>query len=324
MEAGPFLASFERMLEQVFPLTAVREIEQGGAWQAQWGELERSGYLDALVPESAGGAGLALGDLAPLLIALGRHAIPLPAGETMVARALLVASDIAVPAGPIALASGGLVVPFARVAAAVLYDDGEALKLIESRHLEIEPTCVTHDLAARIAAPEGLGRRAGDRPAGGLRPIAALLRAAGIAGAAERVLAMTVAHAGERVQFGKAIGSRQAIQQQIAVMAEQAVAAQLAVEMACASGFPPALLAAAAAKSVASVAAVQVATIAHAVHGAIGISAEHDLQLFTRALHAWRLAEGAESYWNRIVGAAALQSQSDSVEWVRRTLFGVV
>ena len=51
-------------------------------------------------------------------------------------------------------------------------------------------------------------------------------------------------------------------------------------------------------------AATRVAATAHAVYGAIGISEEHDLQLFTRRLHEWRLADGSETYWNRLLGAA--------------------
>ena len=74
-------------------------------------------------------------------------------------------------------------------------------------------------------------------------------------------------------------------------MAEDAVAARIASQLGSAGAFPPALAAAATAKSVAGKAAARIAASAHAVHGAIGISEEHDLQLFTRRLHAWRLAE---------------------------------
>ena len=132
---------------------------------------------------------------------------------------------------------------------------------------------------------------------------------------------MTAAYANERVQFGKPIARQQALQQNMAVMAEDAVAARIASQLGCASGFPPTLAAAATAKSVASRAAARVAATAHAVHGAIGISEEHDLQLFTRRLHAWRLADGSESYWNRKLGALRLASDAGSVDFVRGALF---
>jgi alkylation response protein AidB-like acyl-CoA dehydrogenase len=64
----------------------------------------------------------------------------------------------------------------------------------------------------------------------------------------------------------------------------------------------------------------QVAAIAHALHGAIGITQEFDLQIYTRRLHEWRLADGSEIYWNRVVGRALLarpgQSASDFVRTI--------
>ena len=89
-----------------------------------------------------------------------------------------------------------------------------------------------------------------------------------------------------------------------------------------ARGLPldPAL--AATAKSITSAAAARVANTAHAVHGAIGISEEHDLQLYTRRLHDWRLAWGSESYWNAVLGSARLGESAPSVDWVRGRLFG--
>jgi acyl-CoA dehydrogenase len=309
------------MLEQVFPPSAVRAIESGGDWAQSWDRIEHSGYLDALVPESAGGAALSMAEIGPLLVALGWNAVPLPVAETIAARALLARAGQAVPAGPIALSTGGGAVPFAQVAEMILHDDGHDLRLFEIREVRIEPTGVPGDLSGLAELPEGGGLSEGSRPAGGLRPLAALLRVGGIAGAANRVLTMTAAYAKDRVQFGKPIGNRQAVQQQIAVMAEQTVAARLTFELACSHGFPPPPLAAAAAKSVASAAAVQVANIAHAVHGAIGISAEHDLQLFTRALHAWRLADGGEAYWNTIIGRACLSAEVGALDWVRAVLF---
>jgi alkylation response protein AidB-like acyl-CoA dehydrogenase len=145
-----------------------------------------------------------------------------------------------------------------------------------------------------------------------------IVRATAIAGAANRLLDMTVAYANERVQFGKPIGRQQALQQQLAVMAEHVIAARMAAEIVCAAGFPASLFRVAVAKTVTSQAAVPIATIAHAVHGAIGISEEYDLQLFTRRLHEWRLADGSEAYWSRLLGGARIESDTDtSITFVR-------
>lgn len=247
MEASEFLAPFERMLADLFPPARVRAIDAGGDSAAEWTAMEASGFLDALVAEDAGGAGLALADVMPLFMALGRHAVPLPIGEVMLDRA----------------------------AATQAFD-----------------------------APSA----------------AALLKAAQIAGAGDRVLAMSVAYANERVQFGKPIGRQQAVQQQLAVMAQDVVAVRIAVQQGAARRWPSPE-SAAAAKAIASAAAARIANAAHAVHGAIGISAEYDLQLYTRRLHQWRLDGGAESFWNRRLGAAVLASHDSALDWVRGQLF---
>lgn len=306
-----FLEPFERMLEALCPPATVRAIEAGESGAALWTGVAESGFLDALAPDARGGAGLTLAEVGALWQALGRHAVPLPIGETMIARALLADA----PDGPIALAvaSGGeIVVPFGRVADHVLLEAEGQLHLVAAKG---EPTDVFGSTALRLAA--ATGDAVAPAPEGGLRAIAAILRAALIAGAADRLTAMTAAYANDRIQFGKPIGKQQALQQQMAVMAEDMVACRIASQLGCSGELPPGLVAAATAKSIASTAAARLAATAHAVHGAIGISEEYDLQLYTRRLHEWRLADGSESYWNRLLGAARLGDARGSVDYVR-------
>lgn len=207
----------------------------------------------------------------------------------MIARALLAAAGMEAPEGPIAIATGNGPAPFAGVAAHILSGAPDAPVLTKAR---VEPTGVYHDTDAYVPAIDGKA----------LRPVAAVLRALLISGAAERVMDMTVAYANERNQFGKPIGKQQAVQQQLSVLAEQVVAARIAASIGVRCGLSPRLADAAVAKHGASLAAGQVAAIAHAVHGAIGISEEYDLQLLTRRLHGWRLADGSEGYWAGILG----------------------
>lgn len=307
-----FLEPFERMLEALSPPATVRAIETGEPADALWNGIAESGFLDALVSEERGGAGLPLAEVGALWQALGRHAVPLPVGETMIARALLTDA----PGGPIALATaskgGELVVPFGRGADHVLIEEGDQLYLVAA---DGKSTDVFGSTALRMNPI--LAEPVGPAPKGGLRAIAAILRAALIAGAADRLTTMTAAYANERIQFGKPIGKQQALQQQLAVMAEDMVASRIAAQLGCAGGLPPGLVAAATAKSVTSGAAARLAATAHAVHGAIGISEEYDLQLYTRRLHEWRLADGSESYWNRLLGAARLADDCGSVDYVR-------
>jgi alkylation response protein AidB-like acyl-CoA dehydrogenase len=87
-----------------------------------------------------------------------------------------------------------------------------------------------------------------------------------------------------------------------------------------AAGTVPEPLACAVAKARTSEVAQPVAQIAHAVHGAIGITQEFDLQLYTRRLHAWRIAAGSESYWNQRIGRALLASELSVPEFARTAL----
>ena len=228
---------FERMLERLFPPSRTRAIDAGGGWSEERDEIERSGFLDALVSKADGAAGLSFTEVAPLFAALGRHAAPLAIGVAMIERASR--------------------------------DDNERV-----------------NAASLLHAP-----------------------------------AMAVAHANERVQFGKPVGRQQAVQQQLAVMAEETVAVRLAVELAANAGWPD-MQRTALAKTVASDAAPRISAVAHAVHGAIGIGAEHDLQLYTRRLHAWRIAEGSENLWARRLGADLIASGERPVDYLRMVLFG--
>lgn len=319
MDYSDLLDPFERMLEQIADPAAVRAVEEGASSASMWDAVVQSGFLDALVTESAGGFGLPGSAVEPLWQALGRHAVPLPVGETMIARMLLAAAEIGAPDGPIILlsstAAGATVVPLGLVACHALVEQGGGIALVEITDADRKRAGGQDRLAGRFGWGQ-LGA-AMPAPAGGLRRVGAVLRASLIAGAADRLVAMTASYASERVQFGKPIGRQQALQQSMAVMAEEAVAARIAAQLGVAGGLPPSLAAAATAKSVASKAAARVAATAHAVHGAIGISEEHDLQLFTRRLHAWRLADGSESYWNRLLGDIRLDAAADSVDFVR-------
>jgi alkylation response protein AidB-like acyl-CoA dehydrogenase len=101
-------------------------------------------------------------------------------------------------------------------------------------------------------------------------------------------------------------------------MAEHVAAASIAAEAAFRTdATTPSLLAAAMAKSRTSEAAVLVASIAHALHGAIGIAEEYDLQLLTRRLHEWRMAHGSEAHWNALIGHSVLASDTSIADFVR-------
>src|SRR5690606_37784933 len=196
--------------------------------------LEDSGFLDALLPEDSGGAGLALSDAFPLLLLAGRYAVPLPFVQTMLARAWLHAAGVKAPQGAIAIAGFGVrrqadaleadAVPFGRVADWVLAQPDGQCTLLPASEAGREPASGHGSLSATLrwaTLPDQRIELAADAlPRIGLAGLAAASYAPLLAGAAGRVLDLTLAYANQRTQFGKNIGRFQAIQGQISVMAE--------------------------------------------------------------------------------------------------------
>lgn len=317
--------AIEQLLADRCTPAAVRAIEAGGPADALWQSLEDSGFCDALVPEDRGGAGLGLREAFPLLEACGRHVLPLPLAQTLLARGLLAQAGADCPAGPVALASapeggGALDVVMGAVARWLLVGDGRTLRLYDLAQAVREPLG-DGSLAARVQRPAAALLTL---DAGGvdLRAQHALLLAVQMAGSMRRVFSMTLQFANERAQFGRSIGKFQAIQHQLSVMAEHTEAARMAARLACATrALTAEPMACAVAKAGTSGAVVPVCSIAHAVHGAIGITQEYALQLHTRRLQAWRVAEGSESAWNERVGRALLAQPDLSLpEFVRTEL----
>lgn len=226
------------LLEAHCPPSVVRAVEDEGSSGRRRNALmevvSQSGFANAMVAESAGGASLSLAQAFPIFELCGRYLLPVQLPQMILERA-----------------------------------NGSKPDLESS----------------------------------------ACLIAAQMAGAMQRVLEMTLQFANDRQQFGRPLGKFQAIQHQLAVMAEQVLAARMAAQMGCiATGNRPGKMNAAIAKARAGEAAVEVAALAHSIHGAIGFTADHDLQLFTRRLHAWRLEAGSESYWHEVLGQAVLNA----------------
>jgi alkylation response protein AidB-like acyl-CoA dehydrogenase len=129
-----------------------------------------------------------------------------------------------------------------------------------------------------------------------------------MAGAMGQALALSIEHVNTRQQFGRPLGKFQAVQQSLAVMAcevraVEAAAAALAARL-DAVGLDPAAAAfeIAAAKLRANRAVGVVTAIAHQVHGAIGFTAEYELNRVTIPLMRWRGEHGNDAYWAAKLG----------------------
>ena len=339
----------ERLFEKHCSAENMRRAEGGEFPQALWRALTEAGYTSALVPESAGGAGLEMSDALSLLVSAGRHALPAPLAETMLAGWLLSSAGIAMPEGPLAavgpltvapVREGGNAgdtliakrdgagwriegtatrVPWASqcgAIAVVAQAEGEnVVALVACADCAIEHG---HNLAGEprddlvFSGAKSLQAGASRVSAGALHALGAVMRSAQMAGALQSVLETSVQYARERVQFGRPIGRFQAIQQNLAVLAGQAAAATAAAEAAieaAAHGLDS--LAVAAAKIRAGEAAGIGAAIAHQVHGAIGITQEHRLHYSTLRLWSWRDEFGNEAWWARRLGGEVAAAGAD-------------
>ncbi|HEX8601510.1 MAG TPA: acyl-CoA dehydrogenase family protein [Pseudoduganella sp.] len=315
-----FAEAIESILQHHCAPADVRAIETGASAQPLTTALQEAGFFGLLAPEQAGGGGAGWPEFHDVVALCGAYAVPIPLAQTLAARRLVASPDdlpdgLVTFAPSLARAGDGSLqaqqVPCGRVAAHVIGAVGEDLVLLSAAEAHQLPSGVHGSLAASFRWQAGAGRvLRGGAEAAQLQPLAALLHAALLAGAMKRSFDLTMTYANERVQFGKSIGKFQAIQHQLAVMAEHVAAARMAAEAAFATQEKlPALTACAVAKARASEAAQLTASIAHAVHGAIGVTEEYDLQLYTRRLHEWRMAHGSESYWNRVLGRLFVDSK---------------
>jgi alkylation response protein AidB-like acyl-CoA dehydrogenase len=130
---------------------------------------------------------------------------------------------------------------------------------------------------------------------------AAVLVAADSLGVMEHMLDATVEYVQQRRQFGVPIGSFQAVKHAAAEMLVKVEAARSIVYLAAASvgsGHPDAPLHAAAAKAQVCGAAAAAADSALTLHGAIGYTWEHELQIFYKRAKLGAELFGSVSAWN--------------------------
>lgn len=339
---GAMLRETATRLFQAHCDTATQRSADQGAWpSALWSVVEEAGLHHALVPEEAGGFGVAVPDALSLLRVAGAHAVPLPLPETMLASWLMACAGLEIPNGALTVgpvrngesvsltqADGGWRVsgtitrlPWARDVSHIVVLAGTSVALVGKESCSI-------DAGENVARePRDTVRLSGHAIAVGptrwtaadLIAVGAAMRTQQIAGALTRLTEMTTQYAQERVQFGRPIGKFQAVQQSVAVMAGQAAAAVAAADLAAeavADGMK--ILPIAAAKARAGEAAGIAAGIAHQVYGAIGFTFEHNLQFLTRRLWSWRDEFGNEPSWNRLIGRHMAQAGADKL-WAEIT-----
>ena len=154
---------------------------------------------------------------------------------------------------------------------------------------------VSVDLSRRLAGvelKEAAGQRIGSsdaRPAlAAARDLACIALSAEQTGAAQQALRRTVEYTLTRVQFGRVIGSFQALQHRMAdlyVLVESARSLSYAAAAAAAEGAADLGLRAAAAHAYCSEALARMAAEMIQLHGAIGVTWEHDAHRYLKRAH---------------------------------------
>jgi alkylation response protein AidB-like acyl-CoA dehydrogenase len=231
---------------------------------------------------------------------------------------------------PYAAQAGVLLLPVKRptdeVAVVIVSQDSLPMRRL---HVLTEEPLHTVDVEGVQVAPEDVlvSGEVAEQLLARAADAAAVLSLAYAVGASERCLDLSLEHANSRHQFGRPIGSFQAVAHRCVDMRTDIDACRyLAYQAAwsldqepdgvCSFDGPEdrsvskhetsdAAAAVSAAKSFANEAMRRVQRNAHQVHGAIGFTTEHDLQLFTRRLKAFELSFGSTA-WHRERLAAAM------------------
>ena len=335
--------TFERMLVELSPPDVVRAAESGKDAGALQEAIVEAGLAWLGQSEDRGGSGGTVHDAAALVHLIGRHAAPIALPDQLLVGGWLLASaGLPLPTEGVSVAPGrpedtttaeavvggwrvaGTVhrVPWGRSAGSVaVLVPGErpVVAVVPASELAIQlGTNLAGEARDDLTFDVVLGPdRAGVAPERATVEVAArgaLCRVILMAGCLERILEMTVAYANSRVQFGRSISRFQAVAQNLALLAEQVLQAQMAAELATeALAGGDVVLEAGTAKTVAGTSAGEGSRLAHQVHGAIGTTAEYDLQLFTRRLLSWRDEYGPERLWAAELGRTAVWVGEDGV-----------
>lgn len=295
-------------------------------WKRLSGELGLAGLA---VPESLGGAGGSLAEVAIVVAELGRALLPSPYLSTAaVASVLAVAGETEVLSE---LAAGTMLGTFAvagrvtrygnllRGTASCVLDGTTADVLLVGMDDElflvraadatvtanptIDPTRSVamvsfDDVPARAVGRRGLATFAED--------VVRALLAVECVGAAERALELTVDYLKTRQQFGVPIGSFQALKHRCADLAVANTAARaMAEEAVAAVGIADFAVVAPAAKLLCAQSFLRTAGEMIQLHGGIGFTWEHDAHLFFRRAKLNEQVFGTPSQLRRLVGERA-------------------
>jgi acyl-CoA dehydrogenase len=333
-----------RIFTDLCEAATINAAEEGTWPEALWNAIEENGLSLTWVPDRLGGVGAEISDGFAVLRIAGRHAVPVPLSETLMAGWLLTQANIDVPAGPMTVApiyeDGNLTIdrdgklqgrsrdlPFARnaqhIAVLARLNGAPTVALVETAGLAIAPnSSLAGEPRDTVSFDGAVVKQMMPAPGLDLASVVrfgAAVRAQQMAGALEHILDQSVQYAQDRVQFGRPISKFQAVQHNLAQLAGEVAAAGAAADAASEAiahyGITGAVVTAevAVAKVRVGEAASTGAAIAHQVHGAIGFTKEYTLHHATRRLWAWREEFGNEDFWAMRLGRLVAASGADAL-----------
>jgi alkylation response protein AidB-like acyl-CoA dehydrogenase len=312
------VASFANLLAKASPPEQVRAAEPGGFDPELWRKLLDTGAVEMAVPESAGGWGASLLDLALVAEQVGRAAAPAPVIEAQVAARLLAATGGA-PDGPglVSLAVRPLVggvaalAPAGAVCDALVVLDGEELRLVTVDDAARRPIANLASAPLADVTVEGgtvlaTGAEAVERFEAAIDEWL-VLTAAAVVGGGSAALDLGCAYAVERWAFGSPIGAFQAIAHPFADDATNLDGARLLVHKAAWSldgGRARGRELAAMAFAFATTSAAKATYDSLHAHGGYGFMLEYDVQLHHRRVRGWpRVWGDADAAYRRAATA---------------------
>ncbi|CAN5148796.1 acyl-CoA dehydrogenase family protein [soil metagenome] len=300
-----------------------------------WGNLEETGLTRLTTTPDLEAGPI---EAAVLLRGLARHSIAAPIAETD-----LLAAWLAAEAGVEVTESGPLTIALADATVTAGRVGGSAARVPWTRAASRVVLAITIDDGFLVGAvsPDDLtitgGYNLGGEPRDGIefelfaedfQPVStavaeelirrgAWARCVQIIGALDAAAELSVAYTTGRVQFGRSLSKFQAVQHSLAGMAgeiERARAATTLAVMAAADhgfGSPQTDYAVTVAKVVLGRVVPVVNTIAHQLHGAIGVTIEHQLWSSTNRAHSWIEEFGSTGHYARRLGRMALSADGE-------------
>lgn len=288
-----------------------------------WRNLEETGLSRLTSTEDAGPA-----EAATVLKGLAGHAAAVPIAETdLLAMWLAAKAGVTVPdTGPLTavladadvrdgrISGTAHDVPWPGSAPVVL-----AARTAEGLYVDVvddDAAAVTHNLAGEPRGTFAFEFETRDKLDGQIADEftrrGAWARCVQVIGALDAARDLTVAHTSERIQFGRPLSKFQAVQHSLAEMAGEIERARAATELAVTAatdfGFDSAATdyAVTVAKVATGRAVDSVTTIGHQLHGAIGVTVEHQLWLFTMRARSWVDDFGTTTHHARRLGRLTL------------------